>query len=397
MKKILIISPQVVLPANDGGKKCIYYQVKNLLKYKVDITLVMGNNMDDNIRQLVDEKLGNLKKVFIFNRVNREIKKQNLFFKFYEILKWLISLKPRQAQTIYSKENREIVTKYIIDNKIDYVILETPFAFEYLDIKKIKKYKVKIITREHNVEYLFRKDCLENFGEIAFWEIFLTKRYEKKVLKISDKIITISPKDKEILRNNFKLNNIKYVPTFWEKSKIKWENTDSNYILFSGSLNFYPNYHGMKYFLKNIYFEFSNIHPNIKLKITGSIDEKIKEEFLKYKNVEFTGFLSDEEMKNMLKNCLCMIIPIIKGSGIKIKLLEALSMGIPVIATNHCFEGIPYEIGSNIPYLVAKDNKDFIDKLDLLIKDKDFRTKLNIESQKFFYNNYTQFKITDIF
>lgn len=397
MKKILIISPQVILPASDGGKKCIYYQVKILLEYGLDVTLVMGNNTNDNIKQLIDKKFRDLKKIFIFNRINKKINKQNLFLKFYEVLKWLISLKPRQAQTIYSKKNREIVTKYIIDNKIDCVMLETPFAFEYLDIEKIKKYKVKIITREHNVEYLFRKDCLEKFGVLAFWEIFLTKKYERNVLKISDEIITISPKDRDILRTNFKLNNIKYIPTFWEKAKIKWENTNSNYILFSGSLNFYPNYHGMKYFLKNIYFELNSMHPHIKLKITGSVDEKIKEEFLKYRNIEFTGFLSDEEMKNILKNCLCMVIPIIKGSGIKIKLLEALSMGIPVIATNHCFEGIPYEIGSNIPYLVAKDNKDFIDKLDLLIKDKDFRTKLNIESQKFFYNNYMKFKITDIF
>lgn len=393
MKKILVISPQVIVPPSDGGKKCMYYQIEALLSFDLEVSLVMGNDDNNGIKDENKGYLSKLKQVLIFPRINKKITKSKFGFKIYEILKWIISLKPRQAQTISSERNKKKVTEYIINNNINYIVLETPFAFEYIEINRIRNKNIKIITIEHNVEYLFRKDCLEKLGIFATWEIYLTKKYEKKVLKNSNLVIAISPKDKEILKRKFKINNIKYISTFWNKTEEKWKNSETNYIIFSGSLNFYPNYHGIKWFLENVFSKFIIKYPNIKLKITGNVDLKIKNELIKYKNIEFTGFLSDEEMQSILTNCLFMVIPIIKGSGIKIKLLEALSMGIPVIATKHCFEGIPYEWNIEEPYLVSQNKDDFIDKMYLLVQSKKYREEISKEANEFFYKTYENEKI----
>lgn len=396
MKKILVISPQVIIPPSDGGKKCMYYQIEALFSFDLEISLVMGNDDNDDNNDIIYKTknyLPKLKHIFVFPRINKKIKNSKFLFKMYEILKWIISLKPRQAQTISLKKNKEKITEYIINNNIDCVILETPFAFEYIEINRVKNKNIKIITIEHNVEYLFRKDCLEKLGMFAAWEIYLTKKYEGKVLKNSNLVIAISPKDEEILKRKFKINNIKYVPTFWREIEKKWKNNETNYIIFSGSLNFYPNYHGIKWFLENIFSKFIIKYPDIKLKITGNVDLKIKNELIKCKNVEFTGFLSNEEMQSILTNCLFMVIPIIKGSGIKIKLLEALSMGIPVIATKHCFEGIPYEWNVEEPYLVSQNKDDFIDKMCLLVQSKKYREEISKKANEFFYKTYGNEKI----
>lgn len=388
MKKCIVISPQVIIPPTDGGKNSMYNHLISLAKIS-DISLVMGNNDDNNVNKYLNDYLNNIKKIFVFERVNKKIKKINYLKKCLEIIKWFCSFKPRQAQTIESRKNKNIVTRYIIENNIDYIILETPFAFEYLDYNILRNKGIKIILIQHNVEYLFRKDCLDKYGIFSWWEIYLTKQYEKNVLKKSNKIVTISPKDKEILKEVFSINNIEYLPTPFKENKDKWIGNNSNYILFSGSLDFYPNYHGIKWFIKEIFYEFIKEYPTVKLKITGKINEKIKKELSIYNNIEFTGFVSDKDLKALLLNCNYMVIPIIKGSGIKIKLLEALSMGIPTIVTEHCYEGMPFDkLKYNDPYLVAKNKKDFISKMRLIINDNDEKLKISNNARLFFEDVY---------
>lgn len=388
MKKCIVISPQVIIPPTDGGKNSMYNHLISLAKIS-NISLVMGNNDDNNLNKYLNDYLNNIKKIFVFERVNKKIKKINYLKKGLEIIKWFFSFKPRQAQTIESKKNKNIVTKYIIENNIDHIILETPFAFEYLDYNMLINKDIEIILIQHNVEYLFRKDCLDKYGIFSWWEVYLTKQYEKNVLKKSNRVVTISPKDKEILKNVFSINNIEYLPTPFKENKNKWIGNDSNYILFSGSLEFYPNYHGIKWFIKEIFYEFIKEYPNIKLKITGKVNKKIKEELSTYNNIEFTGFVSDKDLKELLLNCNYMVIPIIKGSGIKIKLLEALSMGIPTIVTEHCYEGMPFDkLKYDDPYLVAKNEKDFISKMRLIINNNDEKLKISNNAILFFEDVY---------
>ena len=388
MKKCIVISPQVIIPPTDGGKNSMYNHLISLAKIS-NISLVMGNNDDNNVNKYLNDYLNNIKKIFVFERVNKKIKKINYLKKCLEIIKWFFSFKPRQAQTIESKKNKNIVTKYIIENNIDHIILETPFAFEYLDYNILINKDIEIILIQHNVEYLFRKDCLDKYGIFSWWEVYLTKQYEKNVLKKSNRVVTISPKDKEILKNVFSINNIEYLPTPFKENKNKWIGNDSNYLLFSGSLEFFPHYHGIKWFIKEIFYEFIKEYPNIKLKITGKVNKKIKKELSTYNNIEFTGFVSDKDLEELLLNCNYMVIPIIKGSGIKIKLLEALSMGIPTIVTEHCYEGMPFDkLKYDDPYLVAKNEKDFISKMRLIINNNDEKLKISNNAKLFFEDIY---------
>ena len=68
-----------------------------------------------------------------------------------------------------------------------------------------------------------------------------------------------------------------YLPALLPRATDMWSNRDSDYILFAGSLTFYPNYYSIMWFLKNVWTKFNKMCPNLKLKITGATTEKIKE------------------------------------------------------------------------------------------------------------------------
>ena len=385
MNNIIVVTPQNIMPPSDGGKKCMYAHILSLHEYNDNIFLAMGNIDEKNA---YSNTLSHLKGYIPLFRQNKKIKRSNILIKCFEICKWFLSGKPRQAQTLSSNKNRKKLMKFIKDNKISTIVLETVFASELIDIENCKRNDIKIILIEHNIEYKFIKDCLSKFKLAATIESHRTKKYELDIITQVDKVIAISPQDAKELNGLIGEERVQYMPMPMPKKQIGWKNANTNYIVFSGSLNFYPNYCAIKWLLENTWDKFHEIHPNITLKITGNVSDKIKKEMQKYENVVFTGFLDDNELEKLAFNTLFEIIPINKGSGIKIKLLEALSVGIPVIATKHCYDGIPFNVTEIEPYCVANNAQEFLDAMCMFIKNDVLRERYSQFGYKFYNNVY---------
>lgn len=382
MNNVLIITPQNIMPPTDGGKLCMYSRIVALNNLNNKVYLAMGNT-DVNITEEYPKALTYLSGYISSPRVNKEIYKSNIRDIFFEICKWFLSGKPRQAQTLDSLDNRKKIMDFINDNFINIIVLETVFAAELIDLEICKQKNIRIVVIEHNVEYEFIKDCLPNMRMAAYMESRRVKKYEKRVNDIADEVIAISPYDVEKIKNNLNISHARYLPVTLSATESVWEEHNSDYILFTGSLNFPPNFKGIKWFLEKVWGQYHMLYPDIKLKITGAANKEASKMLSRYKNVFLTGFLEEAEFDKLKQNALFEIIPVISGSGIKIKLLEALSMGIPVIGTKHCYEGIPFDEIHN-PYYVAKDEKDFLQAMSLFTKDKSIRDEYSKNGNEFY-------------
>lgn len=384
MNNVLIVTPQNILPPGDGGKLCMYSRIVALYNENNKIYLAMGNTNVD-VDNVYPDIMRYVSDYVVLPRASVEMKKADFIACFFEIARWFLSGKPRQAHTLHSNENRKKLMEFVKEKKINVIVLETIFSGELLDLELCKKENIRLVLVEHNVEYKFIKDCLFNMKIPVSIESRRVKKYERSILKKADLVVALSPKDAEILKKDFQINKLKYLPTTLSASTLVWNNTNSDYILFAGSLKFPPNYYSIIWFLKNVWTEFTKSHPNLKLKITGANTEKIRNEIHCYPNVVFTGFLDEYEFNLLKVNALFEIIPIIIGSGIKIKLLEALSIGIPVIATKHCYEGVPYKT-DNAPYYVANNDADFLKAMEIFATNNDVRLEYS-HNGKVFYND----------
>lgn len=388
MKSVLFLTPQVIVPPKDGGKRCMFDRIKSLSKWASSISLIMANSDEQKKDEaLVRDYIPDLREAIVLPRINASIKKSNYLLKIGEAIKWLISGKPRAAQTIASRENKKRLTQYILDQRYEVIILEFPFCAELVELDEIKKAGVKVALVMHNVESLFFKECSNLPGWIKRIESSRLKNYEIDVLKRVDHILSISPWDAMYMQNEWGIDAVKYLPVYLEKKEQIWNfNPQSRYIVFNGSLSFYPNFHGIQWFLQNVFVQYVEEHPAVHLKITGKIDEKIKCAFGKYKNVEYTGFLSEDEMAALLCGSMFSVVPILKGSGIKIKLLEALSFGIPAITTLHGAQAIPYT--GERPYLRAEDEKQFLSHMRFLSDGINERIAIGAAAKKFYDETY---------
>ena len=92
-----------------------------------------------------------------------------------------------------------------------------------------------------------------------------------------------------------------------------------------------------------------------------------------------------------MQNKSVMIVPIFSGSGIRIKILEGMALGIPIISTTKGAKGIPYINGKNI--LIADNEIDFYNKIKKLHTNSELYKKISLEGKKLIENNFSSEKV----
>lgn len=117
-------------------------------------------------------------------------------------------------------------------------------------------------------------------------------------------------------------------------------------------------------------------HPEITLNIIGKWDEEsIKLLTNKYKNINFKGFVSDLQKEY---NGAIAIVPILSGSGMRMKIIDAVNFGSPFVSTTIGAKGLEYKDATDC--FIADVPKEFAHKVNMLIESESLR-------KRFYYNS----------
>ncbi len=139
-------------------------------------------------------------------------------------------------------------------------------------------------------------------------------------------------------------------------------------ILFCGSLDYYPNEEGLLWFYRNVFPLIKKTLPHIKLSLVGST--QLNENCRPLQNdpsVYFAGRV--EDVTPWYYRASVCIAPLLSGSGTRLKILEAMSFGNPVVSTTIGAEGINYIENKHL--LVADDVAVFAEKIITLLTDRE--------------------------
>lgn len=257
--------------------------------------------------------------------------------------------------------------------KFDIVQLEGLYLSPYVELIR-RHSKAKIVMRAHNVEY----EILERYAEFEksilkkFWLKIQAKRlksYELGRLNLYDAIIPITERDAKILKAD-KIPSV-VIPAGFEikDTEPDFANVEFPSLFYIGALDWFPNQQGVEWFLKNVWDKIYRRFPDLKFYIAGRNSDKWK--FLranKFPNVEVVGEVEDS--REFIKTKSIMVVPLFAGSGIRVKIIEAMSLGKAVISTSVGAEGIKYKDGENI--LIANSVGEFVKKISICVENKSF-------------------------
>ena len=381
--KILQICHRIPYPAIDGGNIAMMNMAQALIEAGNEVHQFALNTKKHFVNPLMlPEELRNK---LHFNSVTIDTK-----INAFGIIKNLFTTESYNIIRFYSKEVEKELESVLRSNSFDVIQLETLFTAPYIDCIR-KNSPNKIVLRAHNVEHIiwerlakedkniFRKNYLKLLSRRL-------KKYELDVLKNIDAIIAITSVDE----NNFKELLFKgpmlTIPVSLDFKEYFFDaNEETEMSLFHlGSMDWMPNREAVEWFLKKCWPKLYSIFPSLKLFLAGrSFPQEIIN--ANYPNVICEGKIEDSH--SYMRKKQIMIVPLISGSGMRVKIIQGMALGKTIISTNIGAEGIPAENGKNI--FLADTPEEFLGAISNCINNPGGCKQTGINGRKFAEENYS--------
>ena len=289
----------------------------------------------------------------------------------------LFSKKPFTIHCFYSKKFKELLRYQDFDvvlvdcsSMAQYAIdIEKPKIIDFVDIDsdKWKLYsrhswppKSLIYYMEYRRLQLFEKDITKQFNFCL-----VVSEGEKKLLQDDEKVV--------IIPNGIDLEF--FVPRAQQ---------NDNTLIFTGAMDYFPNIDGVSYFYRDIWPLVKEHIQDVRFIVAGmSPSPKIRA--LANEDTTITGFVSD--IRSCLAQATVCVVPLRLAKGIQNKILEAMAMGIPVVATTAANAGIKARDKHQI--LVADSPEDFARSVLMLLKDPHLRKTIADNARQFVQENFS--------
>lgn len=143
-------------------------------------------------------------------------------------------------------------------------------------------------------------------------------------------------------------------------------------LIYPGSMTFAANRDAVAWFLREAWPELVARLPDIRLRVTGSTDGVDLSSFADVPGLEFTGHV--DAVRPLIKSSQVCVVPLRVGGGTRLKVLEAMALGVPVVATAKAVEGLEVEAGQH--FLEAESGADFVRQVEKLVGDVAFAADL---------------------
>jgi len=165
----------------------------------------------------------------------------------------------------------------------------------------------------------------------------------------------------------------------------------NNDICYLGSLDWIPNQEGLTWFLKDIWTKVCEKYPNLKFHVAGrNTPVLFAERISKESNVIFHGEVDSAE--EYLKKYSILVVPILSGSGMRVKIVEGMMLGKAIITTTIGLEGIEAVDREHI--LIADNPSDFVKAIVELIQQPKLKASIAEKACTFAMSHFNNLALT---
>jgi glycosyltransferase involved in cell wall biosynthesis len=341
----------------DGEAIAVTYLARAMHQLGHEVTLLAMNTTKHPVAvNKVRAEMPHYKAVY-HTRLDNEVKPLHAFLNLFSSDSYNISRFDNQA---FGHKLSSILKK----QDFDVVQLESLYLAPYIDIIRSNS-KASIVLRAHNVEHEIWQRMSENESvSLRRWYFEYSARklrkYEVDQLGRIDQLLPISLIDESKFREMGYKGKSLAIPIGLDlevfKNLLVKENTPLS-VSFIGSLDWMPNVEGLNWFLDQVWPHLHTIYPKLKLHIAGrNCPDWLKQ--MNLKNVIVEGEVEDS--KEFLQAHALSVVPLLSGSGMRAKIIEAMALGRVVVTTSLGLEGIAAKDKEDI--LVADNVEEFLRK-----------------------------------
>ena len=283
----------------------------------------------------------------------------------------------------------------------DVALAEYTVMGQYLHRNEGINPNTKRVMSCHECYTIARKKVRDFYGRFsrpgfaAMLDLRMLESYEFQMYRQADKVLTLTPEERDCLLQYDPKLNIAVVPhgvdteNFVPGSNAAQEPA----VGFLGNYPHDPNRDAVMYFLREMWPQIKKQVPGIKFYVIGrGPTEDILSAAKQDPDIKVTGVVDD--VRVYLEKLKVFVSPIRLGKGFRGKLLEAMAMGIPVVSTRLGAEGMPVNSGENI--MLAETPTEFIEKITALFNDEALCKTISLNSRSLVEENFSWQKGVEI-
>jgi glycosyltransferase involved in cell wall biosynthesis len=326
--KVLFVSPYPICPPVHGGGVFMYQTVRELARLcELHLIVLLDFEKERAAHAELDRLCASTE--YIVRMEGRQ--------------KAIGSMEPYAVREFRNADLRWLIHRQLYLRRIDVLQLEYTVLGQYAGQFR----HIPSILFEHDVYFQsiarrlpFMTGALEQLN--ARWEYLRSLRYELRLLPKADRVQVCSKDNADYLESflpvlkgrvddGYRAGIDTSLYDFRESGREPFT------LLFLGSFRHLPNQEALNWFVKNVYPKIRAAEPRAKLTIIGS-DPPPRHSLPADASIELVGFV--EDVRAPLLRYSVFLCPILSGSGVRVKLLEAFAAGIPVVSTRLGAEGL---------------------------------------------------------
>ena len=305
----------------------------------------------------------------------------------------LVTSDSYNVNRFFSPDFDKRLIELLQDNQYDIVHLESLFMTPY--ISTIRKYSdARIILRSHNLEHLIWErlaSATENRAKKMYLKHLASKlkKYEQRTINEVDGIAAISREDTQRFKKFDCHKPIVTIPFGVDIDGYPFSgkvSENANQLFHIGAMNWEPNKEGVNWFIDDIWPKLKK--EPLQFHLAGRyMPEYLKalssDKFIVHGEVpSVTEFMGAHDI---------MLVPLLSGSGIRIKIIEGMACGKAIISTGVGAEGINYTDGENI--LIADTAAEITKAVKSLIQNPEKVRKIGASARKLIEKEYSNRQI----
>ncbi len=190
------------------------------------------------------------------------------------------------------------------------------------------------------------------------------RRFVRRLVGRFERTTVVSENEREHLRSmGCDVERVHVVPNGVDAVAADPAPARTNRLIYAGSVTYSANLDAVRYFAREVLPLIRRTHPEVSFSVTGSSDGVDVGDFAGTDGVDFTGWLPDVE--RLIASSAACVVPLRIGGGTRLKILQAMALGTPVVSTTKGIEGLDVEPGVHL--LVANTPRDLAEQVVRII------------------------------
>lgn len=383
--KILFLSSWFPYPPINGAKIRVYNLIRELAKYHEISLLSFVRTFS------LDEAMQNTSYLEKYCKSVQIVPALSYFPNKLSATLGLFSRKPRSVIQTYSHKMSALIKEACKTESFDAMVAsEVNMPYLVSQLASEVTGMPKIVDA---IELSLAKDAYNNAGTMKqrvrnglTW--LKLKGFTKFVLQNVEACTVPSEIEKQnVLEIMPAYTNIKVIPHSLDLAHytVPVDNPHPNLLVYTGSFTYFANLDAMEYFLREIYHQIKLSAPKVRLQVIGDTGNVHLERWPIDESVTFTGLIQDVRPK--IAKSWVSIVPLRYGAGTRLKIIESLALGTPVVSTYKGAEGLDVTDGKNI--LLAETPSEFANAVLRVLHDPDLRESLSREGRRLVVEKYS--------